>query len=514
MVISEIKRNGIFYTPKSLANILVRPLINSKNKNIFDPAYGAGSLLLAFEEESSRLGKSRRPCLWGCDKKPKNGFLSHLSPKHFFKVDFFEFSTENKFDTIVLNPPYVRHHFLSERKVSKYQSMTRQYCELSTKSDLWAYFLLKSTRHLKIDGAIGAILPWSFFQADYAQSLRVWLANHFSKIRVLVQGEDLFLKTGERVLLLWLHGFGRPSKKIEVSFSKRLGEKPLYSTLDNSEWVQRKVLFGTTKIKEILSKYELEYGFSKFIDHADVKIGIVTGADNFFIVPKNHAVEKKIPKKNLLAIFTSSKELGGLILNGNSPKKYLLKLDERGSSDFRSLIKEGVKKGYHQRAHSLRRKPWYSVILGGTPDAFFPYRSFQTPYLVLNNYDVQCTNSIHRIFFKKLTVTEIKWIQISLLSVPSQLSIEANSKTYGSGVLKIEPYSLKEAIVFRSNDRRIGAVYRKISTLLHDNKKQEAIDVATEFINNALGVSKQLDSQARSALESIQNRRLSQTNNL
>ena len=46
----HIKSNGIYYTPKKIAEFLVKPLIKRTTQTIFDPAYGEGSLLLAAEK--------------------------------------------------------------------------------------------------------------------------------------------------------------------------------------------------------------------------------------------------------------------------------------------------------------------------------------------------------------------------------------------------------------------------------------------------------------------------------
>ncbi len=150
-----------------------------------------------------------------------------------------------------------------------------------------------------------------------------------------------------------------------------------------------------------------------------------------------------------------------------------------------------------------RREPWYTVKVGNIPDAFFPYRVSLIPYLVLNSGNIQCTNSIHRIFFKKIVPTQKKWIQVSLLSVPGQLSIEANSKVYGAGVLKIEPSSLKKAICYSSKDRSITGVYNQISKLLQANNRKEAMRVATDFIDKALGIDRELSIQAEAVYEEL-----------
>lgn len=195
-------------------------------------------------------------------------------------------------------------------------------------------------------------------------------------------------------------------------------------------------------------------------------------------------------------------------MNGNKPIKNLIVLPSQGPDNFKDYIIEGVKSRYHLRAHSLLRDPWYSVDQGEVPDAFFPYRISRMPYLVLNERGFQCTNSIHRIFFKeKLSKCEKKWLQISLLSVPGQLSLETYSKIYGS-VLKIEPKSLKNSIAYKSKAQSINSIYNGVSELLMSGQKDEAVRRATDFINKELKIPRKLSLKAHSALTELQNRRL------
>lgn len=509
--ISKAKKNGIYYTPDELAKFLVKPLIQKSHLSIFDPAYGEGSLLLAAEailKQKDATG-NKNLHIYGCDTTPVNGYLKHLPSSHLLKLDFFEYPLEHKFDVILMNPPYVRHHLISYSKIKRYQKIVARSCQLKLSSDLWAYFLVKSISHLKEGGSIGAILPWSFLQADYASGIRKWLSNHFGEIRVLALGADFFDKAQERILMVWLQHYGEPLRAIDISFSQHISDNLVYTKLDKAKWELQNVLFSRTyDIEMILTNYINHYNFKKFEEYADVKIGVVTGADNFFIMSEREAKKVGFLKRHLVPIFTSSKEFSGFSLNGNDPAGRLILLSPRYYGAYKSYIRGGIKENYHLRAHSTRREPWYSVELGQTPDAFFPYRATLLPYLVVNDRGVQCTNSIHRVYFRDLSSTEKKWLQISLMAVPGQLSVEAYSKTYGGGVLKIEPKSLKNAIVYKSDDQAIDMVYSKISNLVSAGKRFEAMQCATDFINRKLRIPAKLSKIASSALIELQNRRL------
>ncbi len=97
------------------------------------------------------------------------------------------------------------------------------------------------------------------------------------------------------------------------------------------------------------------------------------------------------------------------------------------------------------------------------------------------------------------------------MSIPGQLAIETYSKTYGRGVLKIEPGALKNSIVYLGNDFPVNTIYDKISELISSGDKFEAMMTATEFLNKRLKIDREHSDSARSALFEFQRRRLNKT---
>lgn len=508
--LKRIKKNGIYYTPSDLAEFLAKPLLNAKGIKILDPAYGEGALLLAAEKilREKYGARSVGKMLHGYDKAPLNGLLKHLPYSNLTQANFFAIKFDRKYDVILMNPPYVRHHTISYSNIIKYQRATASLCKLKNSSDLWTYFLVQAVGHLNRKGSIGAIIPWSFLQATYAQPLRIWLSERFARLKVLALGADYFDNVQERVVIVWMQGYGVPTQSIKIAFSQKIDEKVKYIDLSREQWNGESVMFSARHdLTKILSDFVGRYGFHRLQDVADIKIGVVTGADHFFILNQIDSNRLGFLKKDLTPILSSARNLTGLSLNGSVVTKQLVALSPSDNNHIK-YIRKGVRAQYHLRAHSLIRMPWYSIDAGEVSDAFFPYRAHQIPYLTLNSKGIHCTNSIHRIYFKGLSEEEIKWIQVSLLAVPGQLSLEAQSKNYGSGILKIEPRSLKAALIYRSKSKAVNSIYKRINKLLLQNKRADAMIEATKFINNHVGISKRFSSIAASALSELQRRRL------
>lgn len=499
------RKNGVYYTPSLLARTLVEPLITDPNLSIVDPAYGDGALILAAEQVLREKFQSRkRRNLFGCDISPLSDRTQHLPASNFVRCDFFDYEANGKYDVVLMNPPYVRHHYLHKDKVSHYQNVIENVFPLKRTSDLWTYFIVKATIHLKNNGSIGAILPWSFLHADYSVDLRKWLTNLFREIKVLALGANLFNDAKERVVLVWLKGYGGSNKGIFMGIAANPEDHVKYHAITREYFTRNRVNISfSNDALEVMERYKSQYGFADFGNYADISIGVVTGADGFFIKYKDELKTMRISVNGIMPIFTSSAQLCGFSTNGNMPRGRLILITKDNANNFKDYIKYGESELYHLRAHSQRREPWYEVKVGNIPDAFFPYRVSLIPYLVLSSSNIQCTNSIHRIYFKNITPTEKRWIQVSLLSIPGQLSLEANSRVYGSGVLKIEPSSLRKAICYSSKDHSVGGVYIQISRLLQDNNRREAMRVATDFIEESLGIDRQLSMQAKTAYEEL-----------
>jgi adenine-specific DNA methylase len=506
-----VRKNGVFYTPESLARLLADGVVGRPAISVLDPACGEGALLSAVEDRCTALarGAKARAELYGCDRLTHKGFPGTATNRHFAKQDFFTFNPGRLFDVIIMNPPFLSVSKIAESKRRVYRSVCQTACRLPYNADAWAYFIVKAVGHLRPDGNLGAILPWSFLQADYAAVVRKWLADRFRAIRVLVLTADHFQETNTRVLLVWLKGYGGNLESLSVGFSESPRDNVCYRTISRRKWAEGTACFAPERnLDSVLTKVSALPGFARFGETARVCIGIVTGANDFFVLARDEAKRLGIPRSHLVSILTSSRALKALTVSNVAPHAWLLKVPAPVPALYKSYLAMGRRMEVHLRSHCQRRTPWYSVVPGPTPDAFFQYRVSSRPLLALNTGKMQSTNSIHRIYFNGLTATQRQWVQISLLSVPGQLSIEASARTYGNGMLKVEPKCLKAALVFRGHEPMSATDYESISRLLLQRRKAEAEMRATQLLQKAAKVPEKLIRDASLALEELRLRRL------
>jgi hypothetical protein len=253
--------------------------------------------------------------------------------------------------------------------------------------------------------------------------------------------------------------------------------------------------FSATQEKQYLVEMKKRLNFQPLSDFADVRIGTVTGANGFFVMGTEKATNLGIPggwQKPILRIAHDIAKYA--IVYARDLHDVLLVIPENASlpTSVQSYVKLGeddkIEKGYHAR----NRARWYSIRPKEPPDAFLPYMITQIPILVLNPDKVLSTNNIHGVYFSaNCPRPAIKWIQMSMLSSISQLSIEISSRTYGSGVLKIEPSAAKQILVFPGDGQSYPEeVSNKIHVLIRDGKRDEAMNVVDDWFSSILNISK------------------------
>lgn len=500
------KSNGIYYTPKLLADLIAKLAIEDSSFTIFDPCFGNGRLLEASYTRLRKLGcNNPESQLFGLDinpnyKQAKNEFLkllgNNLKTKDFFSVPD---EPNETYDVLLMNPPYIRHHLINEENKEKLRVINWGDISIPNTSDMWVYFIIHSYKLLNTNGTFAAILPWSFLQSDYSKVVKTSLLEKFASLKTIIIGKQLFNGAEERVLILVGNGFGKKNKNASISYIddvrvKRIRWKPISrETLLNNPAIGLEDNIGKT-LTIIQNK-----GFLPLDDFTDIKIGTVTGANNFFVLKREQLKDINFPDLLLKPILRRSQDIKALTIpNSDKINDYLLLIPEDypHSDSIRDYIKRGEDEGISKRYHAKNREVWYSIPSPNPPDGFLSYMTKEIPFISLNPNNVLSTNTIHQLFFKEYVDDKMKkWIQISMFSSISQLSVELHCRTYGGGVLKIEPTAAGKILVYTGNSEKISNSFiKKINKLLSDDKKNEVMKLVDQFFveNNVLS-RKQID---------------------
>lgn len=509
---SHEKNNGIFYTPPKLASFVANLAISSPNSKVLDPCYGEAALLLAARKCLLELNSTApHKQLFGYDIAPfredvqKNCIRGFLDKKNLKERDFFlpvDRESQMMFDVILMNPPFVRHHLIPKETQKKIRRILRDDVNLPMTSDLWAYFLMHALKFIRKGGTLVSILPWSFLHSDFAIRVRKIMSDKFRTLQVVVIGQRMFKKVEERVLVLIGNGFGFSTSDIGIYYSFGIPKRKICWKQVNREIWQNSLWksLANTDIHNILSEIKSNLGFKPLSHFTRIRIGTVTGANNFFILNKDGVKRMRPSKRFLKPIIRHSSNLRKLIISASDNiQEFLLLIPEdmELSSSLENYIKKGEEDDINERYHTRNRKKWYSITKQKPPDGFLHYMTKEVPFIVLNPDGMLSTNTIHNVYFlDDVDENSKKWIQFSMLTSISQLSIELLGRTYGGGILKIEPSAAGKILVYSGNGKYFPKkLESELDKLLLKGKLREAVKFGNKWmIENSLVTKEQMDS--------------------
>ncbi|MFD2430551.1 hypothetical protein ACFSUK_25755 [Sphingobium scionense] len=190
--------------------------------------------------------------------------------------------------------PYIPYQELGTERRQTLSSTKWPIDGVAGRASLWAYFLTHSLSFLEKDGRMAWVLPGAFLQADYAKPIRTFLAGAFSRVAAIVIRERIFLDVGadEETVILLADGYqAPPSGHIELGQVETLDAlRQLMADWDDGKWSGKKSNLRPAALNlsegesDILARMECLPDCKSLGDVASVQIGLVTGANEFFVL--------------------------------------------------------------------------------------------------------------------------------------------------------------------------------------------------------------------------------------
>ena len=176
-----------------------------------------------------------------------------FSGKNILNIDFFDYDIENKFDTIIGNPPYVRYQDIlssTKSKLSKFANL------FDKRTNLYLFFIYKSVLHLNDGGELIFITPRDFLKSTSAIKLNEFLYHNGTITDFIDLGDEKIFKNAQPNCAIW---------RFEKNNFKRNT-----NVLKEFSCINGQLLFTD-------NKYSV-----KFSDLFFVKVGAVSGCDKIF----------------------------------------------------------------------------------------------------------------------------------------------------------------------------------------------------------------------------------------
>jgi len=499
---------GAYYTPRIVADILTKWAIRSTEEVIMEPGFGGCGFLEAAQSRFVTLGlTSPFSNIYGCDKDHKAfTILEHKIGKsnydeHFLLDDFLclhpkDFSVLG-FDVVIGNPPYISLHAMSqEQRATASDGVSLGYLKLDRRASLWAYFVLHAFTFLRQGGRCAWVLPSSYLHAEYARNLRLQLTKKFARLIEINLEQRLFSGEGakERTIVLLADGFESQVDEATVQRFHAADVNALEEIVsilgkgEQSDTLRGSFLSPLEEATAILEVVQRNQTCQKLGEFLNIKIGIVTGANDFFIRNEINWVKDHIGGSSIRPILSKFSQVFGLALTENDlqeNRKNGLKCLLLNISKNKPIPKDVLQylAGFPpdkmaKNATFKKRSYWYFPDDGIVPDGFLSYMCDHGPRLALNLAKTTSTNTIHRVYFQD-GIDEIrrKAIVISLLSTVTQFSAELVGRSYGSGVLKLEPSEARRVDIMLPDvldAKRVTDAFNTVDTLLRKGNGQEA----------------------------------------
>jgi len=453
------KNTGSYYTPSYLASFITKRVLTFCDKtclSILEPSVGDG----AFIEEIDKVNQLRIS-LTALDIN--EGELlkaaSKWNKKHaiFKKIDFLEFKNSSKYSLIIGNPPYVKKNRLSSNQIDLCKDIHKAegLSEVSVKN-IWTTFLVKSNSLLTDDGILAFVLPSELLQVKFTEEVREYLKREFERIEIFTFNDLMFECKGQDTIVLFAYKNHTEKGEFFTNIeSKETLENNSFTLNHNNLLVESKVKWTHHFLTsdELTFLDNLKQQLKTINDICESKPGIVTAANNFFIIDKN------IEDKYNLSEYTKPIIQKGFFVNGSvvfdeedllhlEETKHPTKLLQLNNNDIVSeslseYLTLGVKRKIPERYKCSIRNNWYVIPnISTKPEAFFFKRSHHYPKLLKNNSSAFVTDSAYKVHMKE--GYDLNSFIYSFYNSLTLIFSEIEGRYYGGGVLELTPSEFKK----------------------------------------------------------------------
>jgi adenine-specific DNA-methyltransferase len=474
------KDRGAFFTPPAIADYLADWAVEGDPEaTVLDPTCGEAIFLESAAKKLADLGATTtqlREQVLGVDLHrasvtASTNILRDQGLDGTLRVgDFFSESTPDKLDArlplvdaVIGNPPFVRYqkHVGLERKRAQAAALA-QGVRLSGLASSWAALVVHACGFLKPDGRLAMVLPTELLHTGYAEPIRSWLKRRFKAVHLVTFERLQFADATEKVVLVLARGSGgcNAFSLVPVGDASDLPNIRMFGPMhlnvalpDKGKWTDLLLPVEQRQLYDrVVAKYFVQLG-----TYGAPTLGTVTGANDYFCISESTRSKFEIDERHLARISPpGTKHLRGTTfsrrdwerLRDEGAAVWMLQPRD-GNADWLQTSRDiGIAtyldKGLTSKvneAYKCRVRPaWYKPPAAPTPHLFFTYMSHRYPRLITNSARAGFVNSMHGIILAPDAPKEARFaLPVLAMSAISMLGAEIHGRSYGGGILKMEP---------------------------------------------------------------------------
>ncbi|HMD85364.1 MAG TPA: N-6 DNA methylase [Terriglobia bacterium] len=465
---------GQFATPPDLARAmlcLAERYLPDRPIRFLDPALGTGVFYHAllsiygseriasaagFEVDGELAGITAR--FWGeCGLKVEHADFTGAEPGEGL----------DRADLIVCNPPYVRHHHLQqESKMRLKRAATDVGFKLNGLAGLYAYFLLLADRWLAANGIAVWIIPAEVLDVNYGTEVkRYLLENVTTHVVHRFAPEDVQFDDALVTSVILLFQKQTPCKAHRIAFTSGTDLlKPTFERTILSEQLDAESKWGLIFNNSTAASYHSDGRQSVLSDFFDIKRGLATGANDFFILEQTRALDLGLPQEFLQPILPSQREIASTIIESDTegfparlPRFVLLDCPlpreeiEQGYPKLHNYLKRGEAQHLPQRYLPSSRRPWYRQEYRPPAPILCSYMARKkgdgTIFRFFRNHSKATAANVWLLLYPNAALKAALRTSPDLLDTVFQYlqcatGVELVGRVYGGGLNKIEPREL------------------------------------------------------------------------
>jgi adenine-specific DNA-methyltransferase len=472
---SAAERNkwGQFATPSPLAISLAshaRALMGNERVRFLDPAIGTGSFFSALLEVyapnqiAAASGVELDPLFVNAARGLWEGYGLNI-----VNADFTELRPPaQRFNLVLTNPPYVRHHHLSGEDKNRLKTQLAQSLQMSISglAGLYCHFLLLAHDWMEEDGLALWLIPSEFMDVNYGAAVRRYLSERVTLLEIHrfcptdVQFTDALVSSA---VVIFRKAAPPEGHAVRFSFGgpidgpQREAMVPLEVVRCSHKWTQFPATTGV-RDRDVLNLGDL---FA-------IKRGLATGDNGFFILTEDRANEFEIPQAFLRPILPGPRHLTGDVVevlpSGGpdvSPRLFLLDCNE-SEEDIKTKwprLYEYLQRGKAEKVDAAylaaHRARWYSQERRPPAPFLCTYmgrsRNGKHPFRFIWNRSQATAHNVYLMLYPKGPLLKALTVDPALagrvfeaLQNISPAQFLSEGRVYGGGLHKVEPKELAQ----------------------------------------------------------------------
>lgn len=446
------KATGQFFTPRWIASGMARWVVACQPECILDPAVGFGILL----DECRRQGYQGKllgydidaTIIGACGSGVSDDFKAEIRHQDFLETQ------AKPIAAAIVNPPYNR---FQNRELSGFLRAEINHIvgmPASGYTNQYALFMYLVVSRLQPGGRAAFIVPSEFLATGYGEQVKAFICRNrrLSRIILFDPAERIFPEAATTACVMLFEGYSCESLQV-WHLSGESEAEVFYSICKEDKNLNPQASISYSQLNPKNNWQGLgrdnhkNDGMVPLAEFGDIKRGIATGANQFFLLSPSEAKKWSLTSKNLINCIASSTSAPSVVFDDAQFKKlyeldkpcYLFNALGAETDAAQHYVKHGEELGIDQGYLTRMRKPWYRLESRQPAEILLAVFGRDGFRVCLNRTKAVNLTAFHG-FYAYADMTQwVPLIWLYLQGFMARSRYVSHQRSYGDGLKKLEP---------------------------------------------------------------------------